>query len=298
VAAGSVVLIAAVGALVGNAVSMRSASTAPIAQPPADVLTAALDAPAPAPTRERVPSPPALWCPPEMVRIDGLCIDRYEAHLVQMVDGRETRHPYSSRPRRRVRYEARSDKGVKPQGYISHVEATRACRNAGKRLCKLDEWQRACQGASGRSYPYGDDEVAGHCNVGKGHLMGKLFGSDALAWSQHNFNSPKLNEEPRYLAKTGAYERCTTPEGVHDMVGNLHEWIDATVTPALMRKLKTEPVERHGQPWRSGNSIFMGGFFSTKNEHGPGCHFITVAHEARYHDYSTGFRCCAEAKAR
>jgi hydroxymethylpyrimidine/phosphomethylpyrimidine kinase len=39
----------------------------------------------------------------------------------------------------------------------------------------------------------------------------------------------------------------------------------------------------------------MGGFFSTKSEHGDGCTFTTAAHDVRYHDYSTGFRCCRDA---
>jgi formylglycine-generating enzyme len=39
----------------------------------------------------------------------------------------------------------------------------------------------------------------------------------------------------------------------------------------------------------------MGGFYSTHGELGPGCTFTTIAHEPRYHDYSTGFRCCADA---
>jgi hypothetical protein len=29
---------------------------------------------------------------------------------------------------------------------------------------------------------------------------------------------------------------------------------------------------------------------------GDGCSYKTVAHDADYHDYSTGFRCCADAK--
>jgi hypothetical protein len=43
-----------------------------------------------------------------------------------------------------------------------------------------------------------------------------------------------------------------------------------------------------------GKGVFMGGFFSTTNEHGEGCEFVTMAHEPKYHDYSTGFRCCKD----
>ena len=45
---------------------------------------------------------------------------------------------------------------------------------------------------------------------------------------------------------------------------------------------------------RAGRSV-MGGFYSTTSELGPGCYYTTVAHEPRYHDYSTGFRCCSSA---
>jgi len=44
-----------------------------------------------------------------------------------------------------------------------------------------------------------------------------------------------------------------------------------------------------------GNGVFMGGFYSTSNQQGQGCGYITIAHGPRYHDYSTGFRCCADA---
>jgi hypothetical protein len=39
----------------------------------------------------------------------------------------------------------------------------------------------------------------------------------------------------------------------------------------------------------------MGGFYSTTDQHGAGCAYTTIAHEPSYHDYSTGFRCCADA---
>jgi formylglycine-generating enzyme required for sulfatase activity len=80
-------------------------------------------------------------------------------------------------------------------------------------------------------------------------------------------------------------------------VGNLHEWVSDTVDRAWMSRLASDGVARSYQPWAPGNGVFMGGFFSTREEHGPGCRFTTVAHEPRYHDYSTGFRCCADAPA-
>ncbi len=109
------------------------------------------------------------------------------------------------------------------------------------------------------------------------------------------FNDPALDAEPGFLAKTGEYAGCSTAEGVSDLVGNLHEWVSDTVDSELVAKLEAEDVERHTQPWKFGNGVFMGGFFSTSDQHGPGCTFTTIAHEPRYHDYSIGFRCCAAA---
>ena len=85
---------------------------------------------------------------------------------------------------------------------------------------------------------------------------------------------------------------CVSDLGVFDMVGNLHEWVRDMVDQDLMDQLAQEDVERREQPWSEGNGVFMGGFFSTTSELGPGCFYATVAHEPAYHDYSTGFRCC------
>jgi sulfatase modifying factor 1 len=67
------------------------------------------------------------------------------------------------------------------------------------------------------------------------------------------------------------------------------------VTEELIDRLDDDNVERHKQPWHEGNGVFMGGFYSTTSELGPGCLYITVVHEPTYHDYSTGFRCCKSA---
>jgi sulfatase modifying factor 1 len=68
-----------------------------------------------------------------------------------------------------------------------------------------------------------------------------------------------------------------------------------SVTRALIVELESDGIRRQWQPAQVGNATFMGGFYSTSGEHGPGCLFTTIAHEAAYHDYSTGFRCCKDA---
>jgi formylglycine-generating enzyme required for sulfatase activity len=232
-----------------------------------------------------------------MVKIWKTCVDAYEAHLVvTREDGRVEPWPHFQRPPADLRYEARSEAGRYPQGYISRVEATKACKNAGKRLCSLGEWRRACQGKRWLLYGYGPKVRSGHCNSGKDHLLSKLYGNNGRAWKyDEHFNNPELNQMEGFLARSGEYAACTAGEGVHDMVGNLHEWVSDTLDEALMERLEKDRVERRKQPMREGNGLFVGGFFSTTNELGPGCMYVTAAHEPSYHDYSTGFRCCKNA---
>ena len=40
----------------------------------------------------------------------------------------------------------------------------------------------------------------------------------------------------------------------------------------------------------------QGGYYLDVEKNGEGCGYRTDAHENWYHDYSTGFRCCADAK--
>ena len=40
---------------------------------------------------------------------------------------------------------------------------------------------------------------------------------------------------------------------------------------------------------------FRGGFFVDTQLNGNGCLYVTTVHDTTYADYSTGFRCCADA---
>lgn len=232
---------------------------------------------------------PEETCPADMVMVGRFCVDRFEAYLV---DEAGAPHPYFERPREGVRYAARNDAGSFPQGYISRVESKKACEASDKRLCSRNEWQRACRFKGWGTFPYAGAGVRGRCNTGKLHLLTQLFPNPkgGMKYDEH-FNSPDLNKTPGFLAKSGELAECVSDLGTADMVGNLHEWVSDTVTQTLVDKM-AEEVERREQPWQEGNGVFMGGFFSTTSEHGPGCSFTTIAHEPAYHDYSTGFRCC------
>jgi len=215
-------------------------------------------------------------CPNGMAHVDGYCIDRYEAHVVELdAQGRETPHsPYTPVDGLKVR--AKVAEGVVPQGYISQVQAQSACQNAGKRLCTASEFSLACRGPNRKaSYPYGGTRrQRGKCNEGKGSAVTAVFGQGA-PFDGQLMNDARLNRWPGGLAKTGAYAASVSPYGVFDLVGNLHEW-GAEVAP-------------------NGHGYFRGGFYGDAEINGPGCSYVTTAHAAAYHDYSTGFRCCRDA---
>ncbi|MFO0548086.1 MAG: SUMF1/EgtB/PvdO family nonheme iron enzyme [Polyangiaceae bacterium] len=240
------------------------------------------------------PPPP---CPDDMVLVGRYCVDRYEDALAVVgADGSLTPHPYYERLVSGEKYVAVNAEGQFPQGYISRVESKAACEAAGKRLCSRAEWSRACRGKGWMTYPYGARVEKNRCNSGKNHLLTELFKipKGKFKYDEH-FNSPELNKTPGFLAKSGEYEGCVSDLGLHDMVGNLHEWVSDTLDDAFIEAFKNEDVERVDQPMKVGDGVFMGGFFSTTSQHGPGCAYTTVAHEPTYHDYSTGFRCCKSA---
>ena len=233
--------------------------------------------PAPSAARSSVRGAPG--CPSGMVRLEEFCVDRYEAHLVDVESG-SVHSPYRRLSIGR-RYRAVSAPGVVPQGYIHRGDAASACRQAGKRLCRAREWAAACRGTPPEA-----------CNLGKPHVMTRVFGRHVTLTYDDHYNSPRLNREPGFLARTGEYSKCVSEHGAYDMVGNLHEWVADDLTAHLEEEIPI-PYD-HSLLGARGNGVFMGGFYSAHDEHGHGCEYVTTNHAPDYHDYSTGFRCCAD----
>jgi formylglycine-generating enzyme required for sulfatase activity len=216
-----------------------------------------------------------------MAPVGSACVDRYEAYLV-LEDRPEVIHSPYEPPSPTERYLARSSRGVVPQAYISRDQAAAACHHAGKRLCTGREWRKACKGTAKTLHPYGPKEIRGRCNGGKPHLPTVLFGMNSTSVNaEANYNNPRLNQEPGYLAKTGEFAGCTSDFGVFDMEGNLHEWVADRPSGAPL----------YGERRRA---VFMGGFYSSTSDQGPGCQHVSRSHSPLYHDYSTGFRCCRD----
>jgi hypothetical protein len=209
-------------------------------------------------------------CPAGMAHVDTFCIDRYEGALEEQTsNGTWTAaSPYQTIGTRTVR--AVPANGITPQGYISGTEAAKACAASGKRLCTTTEWLAACRGPTNTVYPYGATHIDGACNDAySGHPVIKYFGTSNGVFDSQHMNDPGINQQPDTVAKGGAFTQCASAYGVFDLHGNLHEWVD-------------DPA-----------GTFRGGFYADAKLNGPGCTYATTAHAFGYHDYSTGFRCCA-----
>ncbi|MFO0586800.1 MAG: SUMF1/EgtB/PvdO family nonheme iron enzyme [Polyangiaceae bacterium] len=215
-------------------------------------------------------------CPAEMALVeDRVCVDRWEGTLVMRdAGGEHAWSPFLSIEGHEKSVRAVSRAGVVPQAYISGEQAQSACRASGKRLCRADEWEAACRGPAKTTFPYGANRKAGACNddIRSIHPVGEIAQLLSIPHDEmwkSAMNSPLINQLENGLLPTGERSFCTNGYGVYDMVGNLHEWID-------------DP-----------DGTFRGGYYMDTTKNGDGCNYATQAHDFTYHDYSTGFRCCA-----
>jgi hypothetical protein len=169
------------------------------------------------------------------------------------------------------RYEWPNKVGALPRYMASWNEAKSSCEAIGKRLCSDTEWTLACEGPERQPYPYGDGYVRDDhaCNIDKPYI-----------WPQ-----PEKVYDPRTSAAelarldqrepSGARTACVSPYGVHDMVGNVDEWVNNE--------------SQAGHPFKSG---LKGGYWGPVRTR---CRPMTTAHEETFRYYQIGFRCCGNA---
>ncbi len=130
--------------------------------------------------------------------------------------------------------------------------AVAACEAHDKRLCSENEWTFACEGEAMLPYPYGFERHGARCNTDQTDLV---TSSGALR---------DLRAEP------GAFPECVSPFGVHNMSGNVEEYVLASDGSAL----------RKGAYWQPGAAH---------------CRARQAHTDSTYSGVETGFRCCANA---
>ena len=248
-------------------------------------------------------------CPDEMILVPArkpVCVDRWEAILVDKSTGERLSPHYPVHRKLALKLEADWQEKRKtlgsaeaqampvpplpawqrdndaepvavsradqvPNGYLSGKVAKLACENAGKRLCRRDEWVRACRGKRDLQYPYGESYKQGVCNVFRSsHPAGVLHDDPSMGHLDPRLLLVEDKDGP-LLRKTGAVTKCKSAWGddaLYEMVGNLDEWVE-------------DP-----------KGMFVGGFFSRSKK--DGCESVITAHPNDYFDYSLGVRCCRD----
>lgn len=187
---------------------------------------------------------------------DHFCIDRFEAGLNGILLGN---------PDQGVDAVDRSTDGstvaiatvglqLPPRAGLTWYQASAACENAGKRLCTVEEWERACRGPGLLVYPYGDEVDQSACNG-----FFKLEGEALPA---------------------GSLNSCGSAEGVYDLSGNVAEWVSDSVPRVPGTEVLNDRAIRGG----SFNSNFSALRCVGDEFHAPPT-------EARD---DLGFRCCTD----
>lgn len=217
-------------------------------------------------------------CPEDMVEINGLYCPFEEQECLRWIDHPGARCEVWKNPVKCLsapiqkhycidRYEYPNKRGTVPQDWMSWYDVKNACESASKRLCTRSEWDFAAEGPQWHPYPYGDGfhRDKSICN----------FDNSIPFMDIQGVKDPKSEDALALrdlLVPSGSLERCVSDWGVHDMAGNIDEWV----------------VNETGKPYVSG---LMGGHvFGVRNASRP----MTDAHNPEFHWYETGGRCCQD----
>lgn len=170
------------------------------------------------------------------------------------------------------RYEWPNRKGEVPLLLVDWYDARRMCKEAGKRLCTVDEFNFACEGEEMLPYTYGYERDDTKCNIDKPYVRREKN----LARYDKCMATPSCKAELERLDQrepAGSRPECVSPFGVYDLNGNINEWV---LRPGKER------------PNRSG--LKSGWWGPVRGR----CRPTVGFHKESDYGYEVGFRCCAD----
>lgn len=182
------------------------------------------------------------------------------------------------------KYEWPNKAGEKPQDWMTWYDAKRAVESVGKRLCTHKEWSLAAEGPDMHPLPYGDGyhRTDGICNFDNDPSLNVAM--------QSKKSDDKASQKLRaLLVPSGSMPGCASDFGVHDMSGNIDEWVVNEASNLLECPPEARKDNKCGElSYRSG---LMGGhIWHVRNASRP----MTVAHNASFGWYETGARACKD----
>ncbi len=170
-------------------------------------------------------------------------------------------------------YEYPNKPGQVPMVMVLWGQAQELCREQGKRLCSAREWTFACQGPNWLPYPYGSERESNACRIDLGGKEPRW--ADAAAGGYGRTPSPLKGQACVNFSKpSGTYPACVSAFGVHDMTGNVDEWVSSDGSP-------------NGASWLKG-----GWWGNLRNR--CGSEATTTGHDKSYSGIQVGFRCCSD----
>jgi len=152
--------------------------------------------------------------PVRQMNLPAFYIDKYEVtnkRYKRFIDATGYKVPWSQDPAV-VAYNWDWQKRMYPEGkgdnpvvLVSWEDAKAFCTWTGKRMPTEAEWEKAARGSKGKPYPWGNDWAKGRANTSESGL--------------------------KQTAPAGSFKEDVSEYGVHDLGGNISEWVEEWFAP-------------------------------------------------------------------